>query len=188
MEPPATPRWPNGRNNPMTHPMPGAKAPALDLPLADGGRFVLADQAPDTFTMLVFYRGLHCPVCKGFLGKVDAAVAEFEKVGTKVVAISMDPQDRAEKAVAEWGLKNLKVAYGLTEDAARAYGLYISQSIKDAETATFAEPGLFLINKSGAFYMINISNMPFARPDISDLPQKIAFATQNGYPARGTKG
>ena len=172
----------------MTHPMPGAKAPALDLPQADGGRFVLADQAPDTFTMLVFYRGLHCPVCKGFLGKVDAAVAEFEKVGTKVVAISMDPQDRAEKAVAEWGLQNLKVAYGLTEDAARAYGLYISQSIKDAETAIFAEPGLFLIDKSGAFYMINISNMPFARPDISDLPQKIAFATQNGYPARGTKG
>ncbi len=167
--------------------MPGAKAPALRLSTVGGGTFDLADQKPDTFTMLVFYRGLHCGVCKGFLPQVDKAVAEFEKVGTKVVAISMDPQDRAEKAVAEWGLGSLPVAYGLSEETAREFGLYITQSIKDAETPVFSEPGLFLVDKDGKFYLINISSMPFARPDISDLPAKITFATQNGYPARGTK-
>ncbi len=171
----------------MTTPTPGAKAPDLDIATVGGGTFSLAAQAPDTFTMLVVYRGLHCPVCKGFIGKVDAAVPEFEKAGTKVIAVSMDPQDRAEKAVADWGLKNLEIGYGLTEAQARAFGLYLSKSIKDAETAVFAEPALFLIDRDGAFYLINISNMPFARPDISDLPAKIAFATQNGYPTRGTK-
>jgi peroxiredoxin len=172
----------------MTKPMPGAQAPALKLATVGGGTFDLAAEKPATFTMLVFYRGLHCGVCKGFLPQVAKAVAEFEKVGTKVVAISMDPQDRAEKAAAEWGLDGLTLAYGLSEETAREFGLYISQSIKEAETATFSEPGLFLVDNEGKFYLINISSMPFARPDISDLPAKIAFATQNGYPARGTKG
>ena len=46
---------------------PTERAPALDLPLVGGGRFVLADRAPERYTMLVFNRGLHCPVCRAQL-------------------------------------------------------------------------------------------------------------------------
>jgi len=170
----------------MTRPMPGAAAPALTLDTLTGP-WSLADRRPETFTMIVVYRGLHCPVCKGFLAEVNRLVPDFAAVGTEVIAVSMDPRDRAEKAAADWGLDALTLGYGMTEAQARDWGLYLTEAIKDAETPVFAEPGLFLIDKAGKFYLINIASMPFARPDVASLPAKIAFATQNGYPARGTR-
>ncbi|PQO22609.1 alkyl hydroperoxide reductase [Rhodobacteraceae bacterium WD3A24] len=170
----------------MTRLMPGTKAPALEVDTLDGP-WKLSDQRPENFTMIVFYRGLHCPVCKGFMGEINGLVDEFAKVGTNVIAVSMDPKERAEQSKADWGLDKLKIGYGLTEAQARDWGLYVSESIKDAETETFAEPGLFLVDAKGNLYLINISNMPFARPDVASLPGKIQFALDNNYPPRGTK-
>ena len=169
----------------MTHLMPATSAPALEIETLSGPRS-LADSAPQNFTMVVFYRGLHCPVCKGFLGELEALLPAYAEAGTEVVAVSMDTRERAEKSAADWGLASLKLGYGLTEAQARDWGLYLTSSIKDAEPAVFSEPGLFLIDKSGKLYLINVSNMPFARPDIAGLPAKITFAVANGYPARGT--
>jgi peroxiredoxin len=42
--------------------MPRQKVPALSVPLVGGGTWSLADQSPENFTMVVFYRGLHCPI------------------------------------------------------------------------------------------------------------------------------
>lgn len=170
----------------MTRPMPGTAAPALDVKTLDGD-WSLSAQSPATFTMVVFYRGLHCPVCKGFLSEVNRLVPEYEAVGTNIIAVSMDPEDRARTASADWGLDKLTLGYSLTEDQARAWGLYLTNSIKEAETPVFCEPGLFLIDAKGALYLINISSMPFARPDVASLPAKIEMATKNGYPARGTR-
>lgn len=171
----------------MTRPIPAQAAPELSVPTVDGGTWQLAGRTPDSFTMVVFYRGLHCPVCKGFLGELSTLLPNFEKVGTEVIAVSMDPRERAEQSVREWELGALTVGYGLTEAQARGWGLYLSDSIKEAETQVFCEPGLFLVDNSGRLYLINVSKMPFARPDIASLPDKIAMATGNGYPARGTR-
>ena len=43
---------------------PGSPAPALELPVVGGETFRLGERAPKLFTMLVFNRGLHCPVCR----------------------------------------------------------------------------------------------------------------------------
>ena len=43
--------------------IPNSKVPELDLPLTIDARFKLAHQSPDYMTMLVFYRGKHCPIC-----------------------------------------------------------------------------------------------------------------------------
>jgi len=170
----------------MTRPMPNTPAPALDLETL-AGPWSLAAQKPQNFTMVVFYRGLHCPVCKGFLSELEGLLPAYAEAGTTVIAVSMDPKERAAKAAADWGLAHLTIGYGLSEAQARDWGLYLTGSIKEAETPVFCEPGLFLIDKAGKHYLINISNMPFARPDIAGLPAKISFAVQNGYPARGTR-
>lgn len=164
--------------------IPGTAAPELALDTTSGP-WTLAESAPDNFTMLVFYRGLHCPVCKGFLSELNRLIPDFANVGTKVLGISMDDAERANKSVTDWELDQLNLGYGLTEDQARTWGLYLSGAIKETETAVFCEPGLFLVDKAGHLYLINISSMPFARPDIAGLPAKIAFATANSYPARG---
>ena len=75
---------------------PRTKVPALDLPTIGGGRFDLATQHPQSFTMLVFYRGLHCPICKTYLRDLDRRLEEFVKRGIGVVAISADTRERAE--------------------------------------------------------------------------------------------
>ncbi|MDP2087555.1 MAG: redoxin domain-containing protein [Gemmobacter sp.] len=170
----------------MTRLMPATPAPALDVATANGG-WSLAAQTPTSFTVIAFYRGLHCPVCKGFLSELNRLVPDFAAAGAGVIAVSMDPADRAAKAVAEWGLDKLTVGYGLTEAQARDWNLYLTDSIKDAETPVFSEPGLFLVDAKGNLYLINIASMPFARPDVASLPAKISFAMANGYPARGTR-
>lgn len=167
--------------------MPGTKAPALSLPLVGDGTWTLADQTPDALTMVIVYRGYHCPVCKDFLaGLLEPKMDAFTAAGVSVVAISMDGEDRATKAQAEWGLEKTPIAYGLTEATAREWGLYITTSIKETETDVFAEPGTFWITKEGTLYLVDIANMPFARPNLDILLAKVP-AVANGYPPRGTK-
>lgn len=164
------------------------KAPELTLPLVGGGDWSLADQTPDSFTMILVYRGYHCPVCKGYLGKLNSLMDLAAENGLGVVAVSMDGAERAAAAKDEWGLDKVDVAYGLTEEKAREWGLFISSSIKEAESDIFAEPGLFWVTAEGTIYLVDVANMPFARPDLEILIPKAGFASANGYPARGTKG
>lgn len=168
-------------------PTPGTKAPALSLPLVGGGTWTLADQKPEALTMIIVYRGLHCPVCKTFVAELlEPKMDAFIEAGVNVVAVSMDPEDRAIQAKADWGLEKTPVAFGMTEAMAREWGLYITTSIKEAETDVFAEPGTFWITKDGTLYLVDIANMPFARPNLDILLSKVP-AVANGYPPRGTK-
>ncbi|MEM1401476.1 MAG: redoxin domain-containing protein, partial [Pseudomonadota bacterium] len=62
--------------------IPRQPVPSLDLPLAGGGRFVLADESPENFTLIVFYRGLHCPICSNYLGDLASKASDFAERGT----------------------------------------------------------------------------------------------------------
>ncbi len=166
--------------------MPDTQAPALSLPLVGGGTWTLAEQSPDTFTMIVVYRGLHCPVCKGYLGKLSGLMDAYRRAGFSVVAVSMDDEARARQSVAEWGIENIPVAYGLSEADARAWGLYISTGINEVEAQTFAEPGTFWIRPDGRLYLIDIASMPWPRPDLEFLLSKVPLIQERSYPARGT--
>ena len=171
----------------MTHMLiPDTQAPELSLALAGGGTWHLSDQTPQHFTMVIFYRGLHCPVCKNYLGRLNSMMDQISELGFSVVVASMDTQERAEQAKADWGLDKVDVAYGLDLETAKKWGLYISTSIKEAENDIFSEPGLVWIRADGRLYLIDITNMPWARPDLETLMPKAKFAVENNYPARGT--
>lgn len=164
---------------------PRTTVPALDLPTVGGGRFDLSVQKPQSFSMLVFYRGLHCPICRGYLRDLDRKLDEFGKRGVETVAISTDPRERAEAAQQDWGIERLALAYGLGIDEARAWGLYISRGVKEPEPPLFAEPGLFLIRPDGTLYCSSVQTMPFARPSFAEILQAVTFITDKNYPARG---
>lgn len=172
----------------MSHKLtPGKPVPPLKVSTVGGGTWDLAAQSPQNFTMVVVYRGYHCPVCKAYLGKLNGIAKGYADAGFSVLVVSMDGEERAAKAKEEWGLDNLTVGYGLDEATAKAWGLWISASIKDAEAAVFAEPGMFWVRPNGELYMVDISNMPWARPDLEFLLSKVPMAVDNGYPARGTR-
>tara|TARA_R100000306_G_scaffold47172_1_gene44940 strand:- start:50288 stop:50782 length:495 start_codon:yes stop_codon:yes gene_type:complete len=161
------------------------QATDLRLDTVEGKHWTLAEQQPDTFTMLVFYRGLHCPVCKTYLQTLETKLDDYRSRGVNVIAISMDDKARAEQSVKEWGLKQLTVGYGLTEAAARGWDLYISESISDKEPERFSEPGLHLIRPDNTIYASSVQSMPFARPSLDDLLKAIDFVVEKNYPARG---
>ena len=165
---------------------PDTQAPTLNLPLVGGGTFDLASQKPDNFTMVVFYRGHHCPVCKSYLQKLDGLMAQYKDAGFSVVAASMNDAALAATTVQEWELKNVPVAHDLTVDDSNKWGLWISKAFKEAEADIFCEPGLYWVRPDGRIYLIDISNMPWARPDLEFLLSKVPFAVDGGYPARGT--
>ena len=170
--------------------MPRQAVPALHVPTLAQGPFTLADDAATHFTLLVFYRGLHCPICLKYLLELGRLQPEFDQRGVKVIALSSDVQDRAQAMADKLGAPGLRMGYGLSLDVARAWGLYISTSrgttsIGIEEPALFSEPGVFIVRPDGTLYYGAVQTMPFARPHFDELLAAIDFALAKGYPARG---
>jgi len=170
--------------------IPRQPVPPLVVPLAGGGKFDLSIESPKNFTLVVFYRGLHCPQCRKQLTDLEAKLPEFEKRGVSVVAISADIPERGEKTKSEWGLSKLRIGYGLDLRTARAFGLWISSSRGKTsagieETSLFNEPGLFLVKPDGTLYCASVQSMPWARPHFADLIAALDFVLEKNYPARG---
>lgn len=136
--------------------------------------------------LIVVYRGLHCPLCKKYLAQLNEMPPDFHALNVEVLALSGDPLEKAQAMVSEKAL-NMPVGYDLSVDQMRMLGLYISDPRSPAETdQPFPEPGIFVINDAGKIQILDISNAPFARPDLSSLLNGIKFVRENGYPVRGT--
>jgi peroxiredoxin len=170
--------------------VPRQPVPPLSVPLVGGGRFDVATESAERFMLVLFYRGLHCPICRTYLGDLEAKLPEFAKRGVSVVAVSSDITERAERSKNEWKLPNLRLGYGLPLKVARSWGLYISTSrgMTSAgveEPSLFSEPGLFLVRPDRTLYFGNVQTMPFARPHFADVLNAIDFVVAKDYPARG---
>jgi hypothetical protein len=164
---------------------PRQPAPALEVRLTDGTLWRLQDAKPANFAMVVFYRGLHCPICKTYLGDLESKLPEFARRGVDVIAVSTDSLERAERAKAEWGLNTLRVGGELSVPAARAWSLFISRAIRDGEPPEFNEPGLFLTRPEGTLFFASIGSAPWARPPLDQLLRGIDTALERKMPARG---
>ena len=166
---------------------PGQPVPALDLPLTIEARFELEKQKPENFTMLVFYRGKHCPICRKYLTELGGKLDKFTDKGINVFAISMDSPERAAVSHEEWDTHDLPLAHSLSEDKAREHGLYISEKREGSEEPdVFSEPGLFVVKPDGTLHFAVVQNAPFTRPDLDDLLEGLMFTIEKNYPTRGT--
>ncbi|MEV8436036.1 peroxiredoxin-like family protein [Actinosynnema sp. NPDC051121] len=167
-------------------PKPRQPVPELDVPLVGGGRWVLAEQRPERFSVVVFYRGVHCPLCKTHITELDALVDGFAEVGaTSVVAVSGDDEGRARRAVEEWDLSRVPVGYGLSKQSMREWGLYISKAIKEGQPNEFSEPGLFVVRPDGTLYAVVQTSFPFLRPHLDEVVDTLRWVNEHDYPARG---
>lgn len=175
---------------PTGHLIPRQCVPDLSLPLAGGGSWRLSDQKSKHFTMLAFYRGMHCSVCRDYLIHLQSMHAAFSKRGVTPIAISADDAERACSTEAGWGLKDLCLAYGFSLRQARQWGLYVSRgcgrsSLGIEEPPMFVEPALFLVRADRTLYYASVQSMPFGRPCFDDMLRGIEKAVARDYPARG---
>lgn len=166
---------------------PGKTTPDLTVPLIGGGVWELSAQSPDSFTIIVFYRGKHCPICKKYLAQLDGMLDEFTQIGATVLAISMDTQERAQATWDETGLTKVPFGYGLTAEAAKTWGLYLSAKREGSEEPdVFSEPGLAVLRADGTVFFTEVQNAPFTRPPLDQLLDGLKFVLKNDYPTRGT--
>ena len=169
---------------------PRQPVPALEVATVGGGTWRLAEQSPENFTLVVFYRGLHCPICSNYLRDLENKLDDFAAQGVEAIVISGDDEERARQAKEDWKLELLTVGYGLSLDDARKWGLYISSgvgktSIGIEEPALFSEPGLYLVRPDGTLYFGSLQTMPFARPSFGDILKAVGVVLGRDYPARG---
>ena len=164
---------------------PRQPAPPLRFDLADGSHWDLSAQKPKTFTMVVFYRGLHCPRCRDYLTELQQRLDDLEALGVSVVAVSADDRDRAFRSKAEWKLDRLCIGHGLSTEAARKWDLFISKALREGETPEFFEPGLFLVRPTGVVQYAAVTSSPWGRPPIMEVLGGIKFAIEQKSPGRG---
>ncbi|GAA6210196.1 peroxiredoxin-like family protein [Cognatishimia sp. WU-CL00825] len=174
----------------MTHKLATGKAfPSMQLPRLGGGHVEIAKPAAGhDWKMIVVYRGKHCPLCTKYLSQLAQLQGGFSEIGVDVIAVSTDGQERATSQIGEVN-PGYQVGYNLTLDQARELGLYISgvRNGMDVE-APFAEPGLFVVNGEGNLQLIDISNVPFARPDLQAVLNGLTWlrGQANKFPINGS--
>jgi peroxiredoxin len=170
--------------------IPRQAVPSLELPTVDHGLFNLMKDQPKTFSLIVFFRGLHCPLCVTYLKALGVLLPQLKERGVNVIAISSDDEGRAREMANRVAMPELRFGYDLSLESARAWGLYLSTgrgltSAGVEEPAIFIEPGLFLIRPDQTLYYGAVQTMPFARPSFSDLMLAIDYSINKDYPARG---
>ena len=167
----------------------GGILPALELPLVAGGHITLGNTSTSgAWQIVIVYRGLHCPICNKYLERLEELREGFSRANAQLIAVSGDPLEKAQAMVDNHSL-GFPVAYGLSIAQMRELGVYISDPRSSEETdRPFAEPATFVVNANGRLHLIEISNTPFNRADLTELLDTVEWIQENNYPIRGTHG
>ena len=169
----------------MPSPKPQQPAPELSIDLVDGGRWNLAEHDDHTYVLLAFYRGRHCPICGTHLAELAALRDRISALDTFAIAVSMNDRTLATSSQTDWEVGGLPIGYGLTEQQARQWGLYLSTAIRPTEPDLFCEPATYLVEcASGTIYMAAVQSSPHLRLQWPRVVRAIERAHE-GYPARG---
>ena len=167
----------------------GDKFPHIQLQERDGKSHELAQPLHGAdWKMVVVYRGRHCPMCTKFLNKLEAYKERLLAIGIDLIAVSGDSPAQVERHLEKLNL-SFPIVHSLSIEQMQALGLYISHPRSEQETDhPFAEPGLFVINDKGQVQVVELSNNPFARPELEVLVGGLEWICkpENNYPIRGT--
>ena len=167
----------------------GTKFQPLEVMNADDESVDISKPTGDAdWQMVVVYRGRHCPLCTKFLNGLTDFRQRLLDIGIDVAAVSADSKAQLREHKSRLDV-NFPLYYGLSLEQMQDLGLYISIPRSEKETDhNFAEPGLFVINGDGEVQVTDISNNPFARPDLEVFVSGLEWIRkpENNYPIRGT--
>lgn len=138
-------------------PTPRQAVPPLQAPLlGGGGRYDLTRSTPDRFSLIVVYRGRHCPACCAFLASLARQRHEFARRGVQVIAISADSLERATHTREKCGWRSCQSAMACPPRPA-ATGACTSRPRRQVlhapieDPPIFAKPGLYSSNQTAFF-------------------------------------
>lgn len=168
----------------------GSEFPNINVSSLDGRTVTLGQPSEGTdWQLVVVYRGRHCPMCTRYLNKLEAIQKGLRDIRIDMVAVSGDSKEQLENHLEKLEV-SYPIYYGLSEEQMKQLGLYISIPRSPEETDhNFAEPGMLVVNQDGKVQVVDISNNPFARPEIDTFLSGLTWIRdpKNNYPIRGTQ-
>lgn len=169
----------------------GETFPKIEVKTPDGRVVPLVDVelpvANGKWTLVVVYRGQHCPICLNYLNELNMFSGRFQALKINLLAVSADNNEQLEQFKVNGLNADYPILLELKVEDMKRLGLYISEPTSDSETDhLFAEPALFLVNPESKITMLEISNAPFIRPNIDHFITGLEYALENNYPIRGT--
>ena len=151
----------------------GDKAPDFVLKDPEGNEISLQSQLGDKSVLLYFYPADWSPVCTTQLGGFCSLENEFEKLGTKIIAISADHGFSHKAFRDKLGAKFLFLSG--TKEVLEKYGVYLPN-------IGFANRAYFVLDKSGVVRFSHIMPSPPEMLEnsklltlIKDLKEKMNF-------------
>jgi len=167
---------------------PSVEFPELELPTLHGDKLRLGKpQDGFDWQLVVIYRGRHCPLCTKYLNQLQEFKSQLAKIGVDIVVASGDNKSQLEEHMSRLDV-DFPITYGLSTSQMQLLGCYISDPRSEQETDhPFSEPALFVVNQAGTIQVIDISNNPFVRPELSALVNGLRWIRNpdNNYPIRG---
>ena len=110
----------------MTDLTEGSKAPALDLPTDDGGRFNLANAKGPV--VIFFYPKADTPGCTTEASDFSALKTDFDQAGATVVGVSRDPIKKLARFRAKHDL-SVVLASDEGGDVTEAWGVWVEKQL-----------------------------------------------------------
>jgi peroxiredoxin len=144
----------------------GTKAPEINLPALDGGKFSLQDALQQGPVLAAFYK-VSCPVCQYTFPFLERLHKGYGGKKITVVGISQDKQRDTAAFVKEYGItfRNLL-------DDPNGYAISNAFGLTNV-------PTLFLIGQDG---QIEITSVGWVKQEVEDINRKLAAAQQTPLP------
>lgn len=171
----------------------GDRAPAFTLEAPDGTPTSSADLLAQGPLVVSFYRGVWCPYCNMELQALEAARADFEAAGARLVAISPQNRVNSRKSLRENAL-GFPILSDPGNETAAAFGLrfalpgYLVDLYKSLgnmlplfngdESWTLPMPGRFVIGSDGVIAYAEVNPDYTRRPEPADMLPAILRARQ----------
>ncbi len=169
--------------------LPRRPVPELRVPTLAHGEFDLAADAPKLFTLICFYRGLHCPVCLKYLRELESLIPEYERRGTKVIAISSDVRERAQEMANKVGASLRSRIFTAAGGCSQVGSLYFVVAWKDIDQHRRAVTvfGARRIPRPTGWYFVlrRGSNNAVRTSVVLGIASSDRFRYRRDYPARG---
>ncbi len=129
----------------------GQKAPAFNMPVAEGKKISLAGLKGQT-VLLYFYPKDDTPGCTVQACALRDNMPHFNKLKTTVIGVSKDPLKAHDKFTAKFGL-NFTLASDADSDVAERYGVWVEKSMYGKKYMGL-ERSSFLIDGAGVIRAI----------------------------------
>lgn len=142
----------------------GSSAPDFNSTDIEGQPVHLKDMVNDGPVVLIFYRGVWCPVCNRYLSNLQDSLSLILDTGAKVIAVTPETAENAQKTANNTGAKfiivsegsekimqDYDVVFNVTQDYQNKINTALEADIainNDQKVATLPVPATYIIDKN----------------------------------------